>query len=137
MRAMMRTCPKCEQATLLEVRDINPKLHEWVCLTCAYYESNSEAFARNPTMFSHLGIRVIARLTTNLKELGLNEEEARAWLQNEPEIVRGIVSPLEQTKSNTRRRQTRRYQSFQESVGTSSFGPKGCYRPFGARHWRY
>ncbi|MGD0424090.1 MAG: hypothetical protein ABSA92_11620 [Candidatus Bathyarchaeia archaeon] len=83
----MTLCPKCKQAQLILIENNNPELISQLCPTCKYYSSNSEAFASNPNMFSNTGMRIVEELTSYLQTQGLSEQEAQAWLRNEPEFV--------------------------------------------------
>jgi hypothetical protein len=92
----MTMCPKCNQATLFEVRDINPKLLEYVCPVCAYYESNSEAYRSSKgQMFDNLGRTILKRLENELGALGLTVEQTRAWAQNEPTFTKRNFTALD------------------------------------------
>jgi hypothetical protein len=46
----------------------------------------------------------------DLALFGLTADEAKDWIESEPDFKRQISSSLQQTKSNSRNKQTRRYQ---------------------------
>jgi hypothetical protein len=91
----MTTCPKCSQAVLLEIRDFNPKLSEYICPLCTYYQSNSDAYHTSPRMFDHLGKVILTGLETELASLGLTLEQVRAWAQGEESFAKRNFTALD------------------------------------------
>jgi len=94
-------CPNCKRGKLIELQDANPKIMEYVCPICGYYNSNSEAFALYPYLFQGLGRTILLELKNKLSAHGLNEAEAQAWLNEEPAFTRQIVSPIDDRRKVT------------------------------------
>jgi hypothetical protein len=88
-------CPKCHIGKMIELFGGNSNFKSAVCPKCAYYESDSEAFALYPQFFHDLGREILARKQSEACARGLTEAEAQAWLDEEPAFTRRIVTPLD------------------------------------------
>jgi ribosomal protein L37AE/L43A len=97
----VNTCPKCNKKELIRRLDASSGYVECVCLACKYYESDSEAFAVSPSLFTDLGKELISCIMEPLRANGLNYEEARGWLRNEPVFYRSITLPLHRKSNKT------------------------------------
>ena len=78
----MNTCPKCNQATLIEEIDDTSGFKFRVCTSCAHYESDSEAYHEAPYLFKNLGHRILAEMRKKAKKIGLSDAEVQGWIEN-------------------------------------------------------
>jgi hypothetical protein len=90
------TCPKCAKRELIELAE-----GDLVCPNCAYYESDSEAFALYPWMFIDLGVKILKRIKNQAMANGLADTEAQTWFAQEPTFNRPIVSSLDNRRKVT------------------------------------
>jgi hypothetical protein len=84
----MNRCPHCNQETLLERIDNLSGFKYRVCISCAYYESDSEAYRSAPYLFKDLGYRILAEMNKKVKKYGFSDAEVQGWIENSSDINR-------------------------------------------------
>jgi hypothetical protein len=94
-------CPKC-CSQLVKILDYWSGIEERVCPSCAYYESDSEAFKESPTLFADLGKVILRKRVLKFSELGYTQNETKAWLGTEPDFAKRIVTPLNNKQEGNR-----------------------------------
>jgi hypothetical protein len=95
-------CPRCQGETLLEGEDEASGCKEWICPSCGYYKSDSEAFALCPSLFNNLGLEILRRLINSAKEAGLSHSEATEWVRSEHVFPKRLVTPLNNKRQGNR-----------------------------------